>query len=206
MLSRSIYNLNRALEREFADGEGVGEALHRSLIDVMDHWHEMALDMEAELEACQTRQDQMRPSAGEVVDTATRRGMGGGDPRPAWPSRGRGTRLHPLGRRRGLDNLQSDPRGRECRGRPARPARRGAGLDRRGRRAPPRSLGRRRDRGELRHPVAARDRHIARRAVFRAARRGPQRWPRSTARCVSWSIRPAWARRLSNSFGRTTGA
>ena len=73
MLSRSIYNLNRALEREFADGEGVGEALHRSLIDVMDHWHEMALDMEAELEACQTRQDQMRPSAGEVVDTATRR-------------------------------------------------------------------------------------------------------------------------------------
>lgn len=65
MLSRSIYNLNRTLEREFADGKGVSEDLHKSLIDVMSHWHKMALDMELELEGYHASQDQM--AAGEVV-------------------------------------------------------------------------------------------------------------------------------------------
>jgi len=65
MLSRSIYNLNRTLEREFADGKGVSEGLHKSLIDVMSHWHKMALDMELELEDYHASQDQM--AAGEVV-------------------------------------------------------------------------------------------------------------------------------------------
>lgn len=71
MLSRSIYNLNRTLEREFAGGKGVSEALHQSLIDVMCHWHKIAMDLEAELEAYQT--------AGEAVPPV--------QPRPARPGK-----------------------------------------------------------------------------------------------------------------------
>lgn len=70
MLSRSIYNLNRTLEREFADGKGVSENLHKSLIDVMSHWHKMAIDMELELEDYHASQDQL--AAGEVIPLSKR--------------------------------------------------------------------------------------------------------------------------------------
>lgn len=51
MLSRSIYNMQAALDAEYSNGGQISDQLFRTLVDVLLLWHKLVLELEAENEA-----------------------------------------------------------------------------------------------------------------------------------------------------------
>lgn len=68
MLSRSIYNLMSMIRQGGTSAAATGQ----SLVDVMTHWHTMAIQLESEVEAL--REGQARVAGSSATRTAGKTG------------------------------------------------------------------------------------------------------------------------------------